>query len=89
MKVPTEEQIDEVESDIMQLCYVDEDLRAVVYELGRALQSDWPEDIPRFVSELLPILESYRHSVQLLIEDVEKVFKQEEPEEISQKAANS
>jgi hypothetical protein len=55
------------------------DLNASLYELNRALQSPWPDDLPRTVHELLPILNSYIGLVRTIARNLEEAAK--EPEE--------
>jgi hypothetical protein len=66
--------IDMVKFNIGVLQMEGHDLGELIFELRRSLTSEWPEDLPRIIRELLPSLECYRSATTALIEYVEEAF---------------
>jgi hypothetical protein len=60
----------------------DIDLGEAIYQLNRALTSEWPGDLEKAVRELLPELQFYRSTARHLIEDIEKAWAGEEAERL-------
>ena len=58
----------------------DMDLGEAIYQLKRSLTSEWPDDLPRAVRDLLPIVEFYRSTARQLIEAIEKARAGQESE---------
>jgi hypothetical protein len=59
----------------------DIDLGEAIYQLNLSLTSQWPDDLPRAVRELILIVESYRSTARRLIEDIEKAWREQASEE--------
>jgi hypothetical protein len=72
--------------DLDHLRSEEADLNAALFELNRALQSPWSDDLPRAVRELLPVLESYRGLVGTIARNLQEAAK--EPEEKSEPEIN-
>ena len=54
------------------------DLNASLYELDRALVSRWPDDLPRAVRELQPILNSYIGLTRSLVRNLNEAAQESE-----------